>query len=125
MRPAGKLVAVGGPQVRPMREIRSMNQGVPSVFRSAVASLATAAAFLLAVCTGSAQVITGEGGQVQQRQPAGKAGTSEPSTTRAEADAPEAAPATRSHRDEVMRSSFCASCHPAIYAEHVENTHGR
>lgn len=25
----------------------------------------------------------------------------------------------------VMRSSFCADCHPEIYAEHAQNTHGR
>ena len=29
------------------------------------------------------------------------------------------------HRQEVMKSSFCADCHPAIYAEHEMNTHGR
>src|SRR5258705_686724 len=26
---------------------------------------------------------------------------------------------------DVMASSFCKSCHPDIYAEHVQNTHGR
>jgi predicted CXXCH cytochrome family protein len=29
------------------------------------------------------------------------------------------------HRQEVMKSSYCADCHPAIYAEHEKNTHGR
>jgi HEAT repeat protein len=29
------------------------------------------------------------------------------------------------HLQEVMKSSYCASCHPAIYAEHEQNTHGR
>lgn len=29
------------------------------------------------------------------------------------------------HAQEVMRSRFCAECHPAIYAEHEQNTHGR
>jgi len=32
---------------------------------------------------------------------------------------------TPAHEQEVMRSSYCAGCHPAIYAEHAENTHGR
>ena len=27
--------------------------------------------------------------------------------------------------DQVMKSSFCADCHPAMYAEHEQNTHGR
>lgn len=30
----------------------------------------------------------------------------------------------RARLDEVMRSTSCAKCHPAIYAEHMENTHG-
>jgi HEAT repeat protein len=29
------------------------------------------------------------------------------------------------HEQAVMKSSFCASCHPDIYAEHTQNTHGR
>jgi HEAT repeat protein len=29
------------------------------------------------------------------------------------------------HSQAVMRSSYCATCHPDIYAEHEENTHGR
>lgn len=29
------------------------------------------------------------------------------------------------HRHEVMTSRFCGECHPAIYAEHAQNTHGR
>ncbi|HEX5050453.1 MAG TPA: HEAT repeat domain-containing protein [Planctomycetota bacterium] len=32
---------------------------------------------------------------------------------------------TAAHRDAVMSSRFCADCHPAIYAEHRQNTHGR
>ncbi|MBK7644778.1 MAG: HEAT repeat domain-containing protein [Planctomycetes bacterium] len=28
------------------------------------------------------------------------------------------------HGDEVQKSSYCAGCHPAIYAEHEANTHG-
>lgn len=48
---------------------------------------------------------------------------------RAPASAP-AAPApqelgTQAHLDRVMQSAFCADCHPAIYAEHEQNTHGR
>lgn len=30
----------------------------------------------------------------------------------------------RAHLDQVVQSRFCATCHPAIYAEHMENTHG-
>jgi HEAT repeat protein len=37
----------------------------------------------------------------------------------------DAASGTAAHRDLVMTSRFCASCHPDIYAEHMENTHGR
>jgi HEAT repeat protein len=36
-----------------------------------------------------------------------------------------AEPGTAAHRDAVMSSRFCAGCHPAIYAEHRQNTHGR
>ncbi len=36
-----------------------------------------------------------------------------------------AALGTDRHRDDVMRSRFCAECHPDIYAEHAMNTHGR
>ncbi|MGE3172578.1 MAG: HEAT repeat domain-containing protein [Planctomycetota bacterium] len=36
-----------------------------------------------------------------------------------------AALGTDAHRDQVMTSRFCADCHPAIYAEHQMNTHGR
>mgnify|MGYP001462184280 CR=1 FL=1 len=36
-----------------------------------------------------------------------------------------AATARRARLDEVMQSTFCATCHPAIYAEHMVNTHGR
>src|SRR5262245_11200617 len=32
---------------------------------------------------------------------------------------------TQAHLDEVMTSTYCARCHPAIYAEHRQNTHGR
>lgn len=32
---------------------------------------------------------------------------------------------TQAHYDKVMTSAFCGSCHPAIYAEHELNTHGR
>lgn len=32
--------------------------------------------------------------------------------------------ARRARLDEVMKSSFCATCHPADYAEHMQNTHG-
>lgn len=32
---------------------------------------------------------------------------------------------TAAHRDAVQSSAFCADCHPVIYAEHRENTHGR
>ena len=30
----------------------------------------------------------------------------------------------RAKLDAVMKSSFCATCHPADYAEHMQNTHG-
>ena len=33
--------------------------------------------------------------------------------------------AGQAHALEVMRSSYCAGCHPEIYAEHAQNTHGR
>ncbi len=33
--------------------------------------------------------------------------------------------AAGAHAQEVMKSRFCAECHPAIYAEHEQNTHGR
>jgi HEAT repeat protein/Tfp pilus assembly protein PilF len=33
-------------------------------------------------------------------------------------------PERRAKLDLVMKSSFCATCHPAIYAEHMQNTHG-
>jgi HEAT repeat protein len=32
---------------------------------------------------------------------------------------------TQAHLDRVMTSASCAGCHPAIYAEHEQNTHGR
>ncbi len=32
---------------------------------------------------------------------------------------------SRQHTATVMSSKFCGTCHPAIYAEHAENTHGR
>lgn len=32
---------------------------------------------------------------------------------------------SQAHYDRVMSSAFCGSCHPAIYAEHELNTHGR
>lgn len=32
---------------------------------------------------------------------------------------------TQAHLDFVMTSASCARCHPAIYAEHQQNTHGR
>lgn len=32
---------------------------------------------------------------------------------------------SQAHYDKVMKSAFCAECHPAIYAEHELNTHGR
>ena len=34
-------------------------------------------------------------------------------------------PAERNHLHTVMTSKFCGTCHPAIYAEHAQNTHGR
>lgn len=38
---------------------------------------------------------------------------------------PAASGAARSRLDQVMTSRFCADCHPAIFAEHAQNTHGR
>jgi hypothetical protein len=32
---------------------------------------------------------------------------------------------SQEHYDRVMTSAFCGECHPAIYAEHELNTHGR
>ncbi|MFK7743377.1 MAG: HEAT repeat domain-containing protein [Planctomycetota bacterium] len=32
---------------------------------------------------------------------------------------------SQAHYDRVMSSAFCSTCHPAIYAEHELNTHGR
>ena len=32
---------------------------------------------------------------------------------------------SQAHYDRVMKSAYCAECHPAIYAEHELNTHGR
>jgi hypothetical protein len=32
---------------------------------------------------------------------------------------------TQAHHDLVMTSAFCGRCHPATYAEHAMNTHGR
>ncbi len=29
------------------------------------------------------------------------------------------------HEQDVMKSSYCATCHPDVYAEHAQNTHGR
>ena len=29
------------------------------------------------------------------------------------------------HEQRVMSSEFCGTCHPAMYAEHAQNTHGR
>lgn len=52
--------------------------------------------------------------------------TSAPDAGRPLATSKVAASADRSaHLQEVMASRFCAGCHPAIYAEHAENTHGR
>ncbi|MFN0009241.1 MAG: HEAT repeat domain-containing protein [Planctomycetota bacterium] len=36
-----------------------------------------------------------------------------------------AAPTAAAPRHDVMESAFCADCHPAIYAEHEQSTHGR
>jgi HEAT repeat protein/tetratricopeptide (TPR) repeat protein len=33
-------------------------------------------------------------------------------------------PDSRARLDVVMQSRFCGTCHPAIYAEHMQNTHG-
>lgn len=37
----------------------------------------------------------------------------------------ESAPAPTGPKHDVMESAFCASCHPDIYAEHEQSTHGR
>jgi len=50
----------------------------------------------------------------------------EPQTGEPSGPAPHAtALGTQAHFDEVMKSTYCARCHPAIWAEHAENTHGR
>lgn len=38
---------------------------------------------------------------------------------------PPSDPLPANHLDVVMTSKFCSECHPAIYAEHTQNTHGR
>ena len=38
---------------------------------------------------------------------------------------PDPEPALRRQGPDVMESAFCAGCHPAIYAEHAQSTHGR
>ncbi|MCB9915028.1 MAG: hypothetical protein H6828_07755 [Planctomycetes bacterium] len=43
----------------------------------------------------------------------------------ARAQAPQHAPlGTAAHREEVQSSRFCAECHPVLYEEHRQNTHG-
>ncbi|MBI5362242.1 MAG: HEAT repeat domain-containing protein, partial [Planctomycetes bacterium] len=37
----------------------------------------------------------------------------------------DAAPDRVAHAQAVMKSSYCAACHPDLYAEHEQNTHGR
>ena len=50
----------------------------------------------------------------------------EPRAAAADQAAPAETADWRAHRlGEVMSSRFCAECHPAIYAEHAQNTHGR
>ncbi|MEM7310368.1 MAG: HEAT repeat domain-containing protein [Planctomycetota bacterium] len=62
----------------------------------------------------------------------------EPGGSATEAPAPDPAPAAPSlelatvaaqapivREHDVMESAFCAECHPAIYAEHEQSTHGR
>lgn len=48
-----------------------------------------------------------------------------PSSKMSAGPAAQAIAGSAAHRDLVMTSRFCASCHPDIYAEHMENTHGR
>jgi predicted CXXCH cytochrome family protein len=50
--------------------------------------------------------------------------------TRAEVESAETSPGETglgsiAHEVAVMKSSYCASCHPDAYAEHEQNTHGR
>ena len=55
------------------------------------------------------------------------AGVSSPAQASAPAAAEEPATGLGSslHEQSVMKSTYCADCHPAIYAEHESNTHGR
>ncbi|MBJ21390.1 MAG: hypothetical protein CL933_18440 [Deltaproteobacteria bacterium] len=41
------------------------------------------------------------------------------------AETPSRGLGSSAHEQSVMKSSYCADCHPAIYAEHESNTHGR
>jgi len=53
------------------------------------------------------------------RRPAGAEGRATP------ADAPAQGASRAARAPDVMESAFCAGCHPAIYAEHEQSTHGR
>ncbi|MCH2103290.1 MAG: HEAT repeat domain-containing protein [Planctomycetes bacterium] len=49
----------------------------------------------------------------------------EPAQVVAAAEEPLRGLGSAHHEQEVMKSTYCAECHPAIYAEHESNTHGR
>ncbi|MEZ6014455.1 MAG: HEAT repeat domain-containing protein [Planctomycetota bacterium] len=52
-------------------------------------------------------------------------GAPQDTTARSLTQADDAGVGTLAHEQAVMRSSYCATCHAAIYAEHEQNTHGR
>ncbi len=51
--------------------------------------------------------------------------SNETAATKVELPAPTSDLGTRGHLDRVMTSASCSECHPAIYAEHKQNTHAR
>jgi hypothetical protein len=56
---------------------------------------------------------------------AGSCGTERTARLDQAAPPPPQGPGSLAHEQEVMKSTYCATCHPAIYAEHAQNTHGR
>lgn len=81
------------------------------------------ACFGLALVTGVSSLVSS---CLSERGPGSGPASASPGAIRLEV-APPAADGLGSltHEQEVMKSSYCASCHPDIYAEHEQNTHGR
>jgi HEAT repeat protein len=78
------------------------------------------AAFLLIACSRPHAI----GPKAEAKSPAGPSRTTPERGAAVEAPFRTGAAADRSRFD-VMQSAFCKSCHPDIYAEHEQNTHGR